>query len=228
MKPATSKPTTLPTTDRTRVRRLAERQHFDRAELYDILDSALVAHVATIRDGLPLVLPLGIGRRGDELLFHGSTGAGMLRLLAEGAPVSACVTHVDGLAFARSINDSSMNYRSAVIFGIPRLLSEEEKFSALEAISEHLMPGRWQEARIPSKKELAATAVLSLSLDEVSVKVRAYSASESPDDGEDRAIWAGIVPLSLVAGEPQPSPLTPGEVDPPPSINTSIQRFPKI
>jgi nitroimidazol reductase NimA-like FMN-containing flavoprotein (pyridoxamine 5'-phosphate oxidase superfamily) len=200
--------TDLPVTDRTRVTRMPERQRTDRAELNAILDEALVAHVAIVRDGLPMVLPMGFGRGGDALYLHGSTGSGIFRMMASGTPISVTVTHLDGLVYARSLFDSSMNYRSAVVFGVPTVVTGAEKEEAMRAVSEHLMPGRWDEVRPMTKRELAATLVLRLPLDEASVKVRAHGASEAADDGEDRAVWAGVLPLQSAARAPETSALT--------------------
>jgi nitroimidazol reductase NimA-like FMN-containing flavoprotein (pyridoxamine 5'-phosphate oxidase superfamily) len=190
--------------DQTRIRRMPERQRTDRAELYAILDAGLVAHVAFVRDGLPIVIPFLYARDGDSLLLHGSTGGGLF-LAPEGIDVSVGVTHVDGLVFARSVFDSSANYRSVVVHGRLVAVPADEKESALLVVSEHLMPGRWDEVRPSTRKELAATSILRIGLDRASVKVRAHGASEEPDDGEDRAVWAGVLPLSLVAGTPEPS-----------------------
>jgi nitroimidazol reductase NimA-like FMN-containing flavoprotein (pyridoxamine 5'-phosphate oxidase superfamily) len=209
--PVTALPgTELPVTERTRITRMPERQRTDRAELYEILDEALVAHVAIVRDGLPLVLPMGFGRGGDSLYLHGSTGSGIFRMMAAGSPISVTVTHLDGLVYARSLFDSSMNYRSAVVFGVPTVVAgATEKEEAMRAVSHHLMPGRWEEVRPMTKRELAATLVLRLPLDEASVKVRAHGASEAADDGEDRSVWAGVVPLRVAALTPEASALTP-------------------
>ena len=207
--PQTDVTTALPVTDRTRITRLPERQHTDRAELYGILDDALVAHVAIVRDGLPLVLPMGFGRGGDAIYLHGSTGSGIFRAMASGTPISVTVTHLDGLVYARSLFDSSMNYRSAVVFGVPTVVAAADKEAAMRVVSDHLMPGRWDEVREMTKRELAATLVLRLSLDEASVKVRAQGASEAADDGDDRSIWAGVLPLRVTASAPETSALTP-------------------
>ncbi|TFC01704.1 pyridoxamine 5'-phosphate oxidase family protein [Cryobacterium adonitolivorans] len=192
----------------TRVTRLPERQRTDRAELYGILDDALVAHVAIVRDGLPLVLPMGFGRGGDAIYLHGSTGSGIFRAMASGTPISVTVTHLDGLVYARSLFDSSMNYRSAVVFGTPTVVADADKMEAMRVVSDHLMPGRWAEVRDMTKRELAATLVLWLPLDEASVKVRADGASEAVDDGDDLTVWAGVLPLRLTALAPETSPLT--------------------
>jgi nitroimidazol reductase NimA-like FMN-containing flavoprotein (pyridoxamine 5'-phosphate oxidase superfamily) len=200
----------LPVTDRTRITRMPERQRTDRAELYGVLDEGLVAHVAIVRDGLPMVLPMGFGRGGDAIYLHGSTGSGIFRMMASGSPISVTVTHLDGLVYARSLFDSSMNYRSAVIFGVPTVVADAvEKEEAMRVVSDHLMPGRWDEVRPMTKRELAATMVLRLPLAEASVKVRAHGASEAADDGEDRSVWAGVLPLRVAAQAAETSALTP-------------------
>jgi nitroimidazol reductase NimA-like FMN-containing flavoprotein (pyridoxamine 5'-phosphate oxidase superfamily) len=205
--------------DQTRIRRIPERQRTERSELYAILDAGLVAHVAFVREGRPVVIPFLYARDGDSLLLHGSTGGGLF-LAPEGVEVSVGVTHVDGLVFARSVFDSSANYRSVVVHGTAVAVPADEKEAALLVVSEHLMPGRWDEVRSSTRKELAATSILRIGLDRASVKVRAYGASEEPDDGEDRAVWAGVLPLSLVAGAPEPS------VDVPLSVRAAAEKFP--
>jgi nitroimidazol reductase NimA-like FMN-containing flavoprotein (pyridoxamine 5'-phosphate oxidase superfamily) len=212
---------TLPIDEQTRIRRLPERQRTEREELHAILDAGLVAHVAFVRDGRPVVIPFLYARDGDTLLLHGSTGGGLF-LSPEGIDVSVGVTHVDGLVFARSVFDSSANYRSVVVHGRAVAVPADEKEAALLVVSEHLMPGRWDEVRPSTRKELAATSILRIGLDRASVKVRAYGASEEPDDGEDRAVWAGVLPLALVAGVPEPST----DVPVPPSVQAAAAKFP--
>ena len=216
---------TLPVTDRTRLTRRPQRQVTDRAALHALLDAALVAHVALVREGTAVVLPLACARRGDELLLHGSTGGGLLRAAAAGAPLTATVTVLDGVVYARSVSDSSMNYRSAMVIGTARVLEGAEALEGLRALSEHLMPGRWAEVREPTAKELAATAVLALPLAEVSVKVRAGDPSSAPDDGEDRAVWAGVLPLAPRAGEPVPAADVPAGVPVPASVRERTARL---
>jgi len=211
---------TVPITDRTRVRRLSERQVTEREALYAALDEALVAHVGFVRKGAPVVIPMGFGRDGDDLLLHGSTGAGITLGAATGMPVSICVTLLDGLVFARSLFDSSMNYRSVVVHGTATVVSAEQKEYALLVIAEHLMPGRPAEVRGMTRRELAATQVLRVPLAEASLKVRAYGATEGADDGEDHTQWAGVLPLTLRAGDPQPTPLTSSATPLPPSVRS--------
>jgi nitroimidazol reductase NimA-like FMN-containing flavoprotein (pyridoxamine 5'-phosphate oxidase superfamily) len=192
--------------DRTTVRRLPEKQVRDRSVLDAVLDAGRVAHVA-VRDehGQPYVVPVAYARDGDTVLFHGSTASRLFRGLADGAPTCLTVTLLDGLVAARSVFESSMHYRSAMVLGTAAVLTGEDKLRALQQVSEHLMPGRWADARQPNRKELAATLVLSLPLDEWSVKVSASPPDDAPED-LDLPVWAGVLPLREVAGEPVPAP----------------------
>lgn len=186
--------------------RVAERARSDRAELDDVLDAGLICHLAmTVRDS-PLVVPTGYGRDGDTLYVHGSTGATTLRAGATGVPVCVAVTLVDGIVYARSVFHHSMNYRSAVIHGtaVP-VLERDAKLRALRVITEHLAPGSWDYTRQPTRRELAATSVLSLDLTEASVKVRAGGPSDDDDDVTPYTGWAGVLPLRQVWDEPVPA-----------------------
>ncbi len=220
----------LPDGERTRVRRLPERQVFDRAALDAILDEALIAHVAYVDvlpggedvDEVPLVLPFACARDGDWLLLHGSTGAGLLRACATGATISAEVTHLDALVVARSTFDHSMNYRCAVVIGVPELVPEEDKAATLDRLVDHLLPGRSREVRTSTRKELAATTVVRLPLTTASVKVRAKGAGSDPADGEDRSVWAGILPLALVSGEARAEDDVPDSVPVPASVRRVV------
>jgi nitroimidazol reductase NimA-like FMN-containing flavoprotein (pyridoxamine 5'-phosphate oxidase superfamily) len=191
---------------RTQVRRLPEKQVRDRDVLDRLLDAALVGHVAVVDDeGQPFVLPVALARDGNRLLVHGSTASRLFRLLAAGAPTCLTVTAVDGLVLARSQFESSMHYRSAVVLGRCTVLDGPEKAAALRTLTEHLMPGRGADAREASVKELGATTVLALPLDEWSVKV----SDGPPDDAEDdldRPVWAGVVPVQRGWGEPVAAP----------------------
>lgn len=211
----------LEITPRTRVGRLADRQRTDRADLHALLDDALVATVSTTRDGEPFALPMAVARDGERLLLHGSSAAGLLGVLAGGARVAVCVTRVDALVYARSVFDSSMNYRSAVVFGVPTVLEGEDKARGLEALTDHLMPGRWGEVRLPTRKELAATLVLSLPLDEASVKVRDAGASGAEADAP--GVWAGLVPVTRHLGAAVPAPDATAPV--PASVSAARERF---
>jgi nitroimidazol reductase NimA-like FMN-containing flavoprotein (pyridoxamine 5'-phosphate oxidase superfamily) len=193
------------------VRRLPARASYDRALIHSILDEAPVCHVGFVVDGRPFVIPTLHVRVGDRLYMHGSPGSRMLKAMAGGVEVCVNVTLVDGLVLARSAFHHSMNYRSVIVFGVAQAVDDpEEKTRVLHALSEHLIPGRWRDVRGPAPGELKATAILGLPIDEASAKVRT---GPPLDDEEDYLLpaWAGVVPLSLKAGEPVPCPrLAPG------------------
>lgn len=198
---------TLKTT-RTTVRRLPKRAAYDFDTIAAILDAGFLCHVGFVADGQPYVIPTAYGRDGHTLYLHGSAVSRTLRELATAIPMCLTVTHLDGLVLARSGFHSSMNYRSVVILGSAREVERDEKAHALAVISEQILPGRWAEIRGPTRKELNATAVLALPIDEASAKVRT---GPPADDEEDYAmpIWAGVLPLSLGAGPPIPDPRLP-------------------
>lgn len=196
-----------------RVRRKPDRQSHDPAQLAEILAEGMVAHVGVVRDGFPVVLPFlyGVGDLGDGpiLLLHGSTGGGLFLDAGEdGIPVSAAITHVDGLVVARSSFDSSANYRSAVVFGRATVVPDELRDTALWQISDHLLPGRRGETREMTRKEVRATQVLQVPLDQVSVKIRFAGVGDAESDGEDHGVWAGVIPLAVRPGQPAPTALT--------------------
>lgn len=203
--------------DRTRVRRLPEKAVSERAALNATLDAALVAHVAVTDDGQPYVVPMACARDGDRLLLHGSTGSRLMRLLAAGAPTCVTVTLLDGLVYARSAFESSMNYRSAMILGSCTALEGDDALEGLRLLTEHLLPQRWSTLRAPTRKELAATSVLSLPLTEWSVKISDGPPDDDPSD-LDAPVWAGVVPLSLVSGDPVDAPDLRGDLNPGPSV----------
>jgi uncharacterized protein len=193
-------------TERTQVKRLPKRGKYERETVFAILDAGFVCHAGFAVDGQPYVIPTNYGRSGDTLYLHGSAASRMLRTLSEGVPVSVTVTHVDGLVLARSAFHHSVNYRSVVILGTARLVTEPaEKMEALRVFTEHVMKGRWDDVRQPTEQELKATTVLALPLEEVSAKVRTGGPI---DDEEDYAlpVWAGVLPLETVAKEPLPDP----------------------
>src|SRR6266851_91285 len=195
----------LSPTERSRLRRLRERGQSDRAELYSVLDAGLICHLGVVIDGAPVVLPTGYGRSGDTLFLHGSSANRSL-ISADGQEICVTVTHLDGLVCARSVFHHSMNYRSAMVFGTARLVTEDpERAAALRAVTEQLVPGRWDHARPPTRKELAATAVLELPLDEASVKVRTGPPKDDPED-YDTNTWAGVLPARLTFGAAEPDP----------------------
>ncbi|MGW4468356.1 pyridoxamine 5'-phosphate oxidase family protein [Nonomuraea sp. NPDC004354] len=204
----------LSTTPRTTLGREKHRGSTDRNDLYEVLDSGLICHLGVVVNGHPMVVPTGYGRIGDTLYLHGSTGARSLRA-GSGEQVCVTVTHLDGLVLARSVFNHSVNYRSAIIYGAARLVTdEEERMAGLRALTEQLAPGQWDYARQPTRKELAATAVLALSLEEASVKVRGGA---PVDEDEDYAlpVWAGVLPLVTSWGAPVPDPVLPEGIDTP-------------
>jgi nitroimidazol reductase NimA-like FMN-containing flavoprotein (pyridoxamine 5'-phosphate oxidase superfamily) len=196
----------LPPSPRTRVTREPERAVYDRPAVYRILDEAFLCHVGFVVDGQPFVIPTSYGRKDDNLYIHGSAASRMLRTLDQGVQVCVTVTLLDGLVLARSIFNHSMNYRSVVILGTAVAVTDpEEKLQALRALSEHILPGRWSEVRQPNARELKATLVMRLPIDEFSAKVRR---GPPVDDAEDYSFptWAGVVPLAILAGEPISDP----------------------
>jgi len=200
----------------TTVRRLPQRAVYDRAAVFAILDEALVCHVGFAREGQPFVITTIFARVMDRLYLHGSAASRMLGALAEGIDVCVTVTLVDGLVLARSAFHHSMNYRSVVVLGRARLVTDpEEKRAALEAVVEHVVPGRSREVRDPSERELRATSVLRLDLLEVSAKVRTGPPVDDPED-MDRPCWAGEIPLRLLAQAPLADPQLRAGVEPPP------------
>jgi hypothetical protein len=213
-----SLPPLSPTARRT-IRRGAARARTDRAELYAALDAGMVCHLGVVLDGAPVVVPTVYGRDGDTLYLHGSTGAATLRAAAAGAPVCVTVTHVDGVVYARSVFHHSMNYRSAVVHGRARLVTDgAERTAGLRAVTEHVAPGSWDHARRPARKELAATALLALDLAEASLKVRTGPPGDDPEDVEEGGRWAGVVPLHTTSGRPQPCPELPAGTPVPPHV----------
>ena len=193
------------------MRREPKRGLYDRATIDAILDEGFVCHLGFVRDGQPYVIPTLYGRLGDAVYVHGSSASRMLRTLGDGVDACLTVTLVDGLVLARSIFNHSVNYRSVVVLGRAVAVSgEDERRAALEAFSARLLPGRWADVRPPTATELKATSILRLPLDEASAKVR----TGPPEDEEDDygwPVWAGVIPLTLTAGEPVPDPrLEPG------------------
>jgi nitroimidazol reductase NimA-like FMN-containing flavoprotein (pyridoxamine 5'-phosphate oxidase superfamily) len=208
----------LSTTPRSTITRLRERVRTERADLHAVLDAGLVCHIGLVRDGAPIVLPTGYGRIDDTVYIHGSTGAGWLRLL-DGEPICLSVTHVDGLVYARSVFHHSMNYRSAVVHGVARRVTDSaELLAGLRAIVEQLAPGSWEHARQPDRRELAATVVLAVDLTEASVKVRSGPPSDDEEDIAAGGRWAGVLPVRTVFGLPEPCPTLPAASPAPPHI----------
>lgn len=214
----------FPITAQNRVRQVAKRGQYDRATIYAILDQCCVCHLGFVHEERPCVIPTLYGRVEDRLIVHGAPGSRMLRHIAAGHPVCVAVTLVDGLVVARSVFHHSMNYRSVVLFGSGQVIEDEaERLSALEALTEHILPGRWHEARVPNARELAATAVAAITIETASAKVRT---GPPVDDEEDYAlrIWAGVLPVRQVVGSPIPDERLAREVPLPASIQTAQRR----
>jgi nitroimidazol reductase NimA-like FMN-containing flavoprotein (pyridoxamine 5'-phosphate oxidase superfamily) len=189
-------------TPRTRLVREADRAVYDREAAYRILDEGFLCHVGFVADGQPFVIPTSYGRKDANLYIHGSAASRMLRQMKDAVPVCITVTLLDGLVLARSIFNHSMNYRSVVVLGKATLVDDpEEKIAALQLLSEHILPGRWTDARQPNERELKATSVLRVPLEEFSAKVRV---GPPIDDEEDYSFptWAGVIPLEMIAGAP--------------------------
>ena len=210
------------TTPTTRITRLPEKGVTDREQLDELLDEEYVGHVGLVRDGRPVVVPTAVARDRDRLLVHGSTGSGWMRALAAGADACVTVTSLHGLVVARSTFESSMHYRSAVLFGRFTALDGADKATALDVIVDKLLPGRRAEVRPTTAKELAATLVLAMPIETWSLKASDGWPDDPVSDVEGDA-WAGVVPLRLAAGEPLPAPdLRPG-IEVPPSVQRLFQ-----
>lgn len=196
---------TFEKTKRNQVKRVPKRGHYDKATVYEILDAACVGHVGFAPEGQPFVIPTIYGRDQDTLYFHGATTSRLLVALQKGIPACMTVTHIDGLVLARSAFHHSMNYRSAVVFGTAKLVVDEKKLHALEVISEQILKGRWSEIRPPNEKEMKATAVVALEIEQASAKIRTGPPVDEADDYE-LPIWAGILPLHPTYGTPEEDP----------------------
>jgi nitroimidazol reductase NimA-like FMN-containing flavoprotein (pyridoxamine 5'-phosphate oxidase superfamily) len=205
----------FPQTARTTLKRLPYRGSYDRELIDQILDEGFVCHVGFAVGGQPFVIPTGYARVGDKVFIHGSQASRMLRTLGKGIDVCLTVTLIDGLVLARSAFHHSMNYRSVVVFGRATAVDDsEKKISALRALSEHMIPGRWDDVREPNERELQLTTVLSLSLNEASAKIRTGPPLDDDEDYE-LSVWAGVVPLQMVAGAPIADARLPTHIDAP-------------
>ncbi len=191
--------------ERTRIRRHADRAVDDWDQICDILDEGMVCHAAYVIDSRPVVIPTLYVRDGDRVLLHGSNSMGLVRAVRARSPLSVAVTHLDGLVVARSSFNSSANYRSVVVHGMGRLLDGDEKSDALDVIVDRLIPGRLADVRPSTAAETAQTSVIEIPLEEVSAKTRSGGPEDDPGD-MDEDVWAGVIPMSLVNGEPVPAP----------------------
>jgi nitroimidazol reductase NimA-like FMN-containing flavoprotein (pyridoxamine 5'-phosphate oxidase superfamily) len=210
-------------TERTKLNRISHKASHDVSDLYSILDDNLVAHVGLVQDGRPIVIPMAYGRVDDIIYLHGSSGSRLMRLLEVEPEVCVSITELRALKVARSTFNSGMHYRSVVVFGKASLVSDADKDKALNALSNAMIPGRVQEVRASTKKELAATIIVSLPLDECSVKI---SVNEVDDDEQDlnKGTWAGIVPFVTTIGEPIPADEEAAGLNVPESIKRLTKR----
>ena len=192
-------------TARTTVRRLPDRGHYDRDEVYAVLDAGFICHVGFAVEGQPYVVPTSYWRKDDLVYFHGSAASRMLRTLSGGVQVCLTATQLDGLVLARSGFHHSINYRSVMVLGNAALVSDnDEKATAFKDFVDYVLPGRWPEIRLPDEQEMKATSVLRLAIEEASVKIRKGDPKDdAPDINMD--VWAGVIPLHTIAGDPIPS-----------------------
>lgn len=188
---------------KSQVKRIPKRGHYDKETLCNILDDGRICHVGFCIDGQPFVIPTLYGRKEDVIYIHGASTSRMLSNINKGIPVCLTVTHVDALVLARSGFHHSMNYRSAVIFGEAVKVPENEKIEILKVISDHIIPGRWEEVRAPNKKELKATTVMAIKIEQASSKIRTGPPSDEKEDLE-LGIWAGLLPIVTSYGKPKP------------------------
>lgn len=195
-----------PNTERSTVRRIPQRGIYNREEIYALLDKQFLCHVAIIHQGKPVVIPTMYGRVGDAIYMHGSSLSRLTNELEKGIDVSVSVASVQGIVLARSAFNHSLNYESVVVFGKGKLVEGEEKLAALKAVSDQVLPGRWEEARLPYDNELKATKVIRIDMDEASAKVRTGDPGDDKRD-MDLDIWAGVLPIETSYGKPITDPL---------------------
>jgi hypothetical protein len=208
-------------TKRTKVKRVPARGVYDKETIYSILDDHFLCHIGFIHDNHPVVVPTLYGRHKDRLYIHGATSSRLLKTLQEGIEISLSVTHVDGLVLARSAFHHSMNYRSVVLFGTAELVTDpEEKLIGLKAVSDQVISRRWEEVRVPNRKELKATTVLSIPITEASAKVRTGPPVDNKEDyGLD--VWAGEVPLKMSPQHPVSDPQLKKGI----SLSSSVKKY---
>lgn len=213
-------------TERTKVRRLSHKASESQEDLYSILDDNLVAHVALVEDGNPIVIPMTYGRVENKLYLHGSTGSRLMRLLSQNPQVCISITELNALKVARSTFNTGMHYRAVVIFGEARVVPDDKKLVALDALSDGLIPGRVAETRPTTKKELAATIIIELDLNETSVKI-SKNEVDDPEEDMNLGYWAGIVPFRTVIDQPLPADDESKALPIPESIKRLIARYSK-
>jgi uncharacterized protein len=209
----------FPIIERNRVRRVPKRGQYDKDTIHRILDEGLVCHVGLVEDGQPVVIPMNYARRDDTVVLHGAPASRLVKYVQSGHPVCVTVTLLDGLVLARSAYHHSMNYRSVVIFGRGRLIETgQEKLAALEVLTEHILPGRWQVARRPNRQELDATAVVSIAIESASAKVRTGPPADDEEDYQ-LPVWAGVLPIQQQALTPVNDPRLRKDISIPQSVS---------
>jgi nitroimidazol reductase NimA-like FMN-containing flavoprotein (pyridoxamine 5'-phosphate oxidase superfamily) len=211
----------MDTTGRTRVKRVPSRGKYDKESIHSILDAHFLCHIGFVHEGYPVVIPTLYGRDSDNLYIHGASTSRMLKSLQKGIEISLAVTLVDGIVLARSAFHHSMNYRSVVLFGTAKLVVDpKEKLRALKIVSDQILKDRWEEVRIPNGKELKATTVLAIPIEEASAKVRT---GPPIDDTEDYGlgVWAGVLPIRCSVKQPEPDPLLKEGI----RLSPSVQNF---
>ena len=217
-------PQEFPKTARNQVKRKPDRGRYDKATIYPIIDEALFCHVGFVLDGQPYVIPTIHARQGDRILLHGAKGSRMLQSIQEGGPVCITITLLDGLVLARSVFHHSLNYRSVVLFGRGELIEgREEKLAAMEVVTEHMIRGRWREARQPTPQELDATAVVAVPIESASAKIRTGPPIDDEHD-YDLAVWAGVLPIRQAVGEPEKDPRLKDGIPLPPFVKRGLHR----
>jgi len=211
----------MDTTGRIRVKRVPSRGKYDKESIHSILDASFLCHIGFIYEGYPVVIPTLFGRDNDKLYIHGANSSRMLKSLQKGIEISVAVTLVDGIVLARSAFHHSMNYRSVVLFGTAALVTDpEEKLRALKVVSDQVISDRWEEVRLPNEKELKATTVLAIPVNEASAKVRTGPPVDDKED-YDLDVWAGVIPLQFTIQEPEPDPLLKEGL----KLSPSVQNF---
>lgn len=204
--------------DRNKVKRAPSRGNYDKEKVHAFLDAHFLCHIGFSVEGQPYVIPTAYGREGETIYIHGATKSRLIMALKEGIPCCLTVTHIDGLVMARSIFHHSMNYRSVVVFGKGReLTDEEERMHALKVVSEQICPGRWEEVREPNAKEMKATSVVAIDIEQASAKQRQGPPGDDAED-YDLPIWAGVIPMHLATTSPETDPAMKMELPVSPSV----------
>jgi len=214
----------FPVTDLSKIKRSPHRASYDYKAVYDILDAGFICQVGFIDHGKPIIIPMSYGREGDAIYLHGASTSRIVKLLNDNDQVCVSVTHLDGIVVARSMFDTSLNYRSVVLFGKAERVPDDAKSRALWIISEHMLPGRWDEVRQPRLNELAATSILRVTIEIASAKARSGPADDDARD-LDLPVWAGLVPLKLQPGNPENDPAMKDSYPVPNSVLNVLRKY---